>query len=246
MRKFFGVALEFNHVLFFQRVADFCKIKQAAYICVVDANVLTMARNNEEYREVVNAADVNTCDGSSIAWFASMIYGEKYRALNGPDIFDTLIKDTKYKHVLLGSTEETISKIWNKMQILGLDTKAIVHYDVPFLSVDQFDYAKIANDLNELEADIIWVSLGAPKQELFMHRLKPFLKSGVMFGIGAAFNFYVGEIKMAKARFFGLRFIWINRIMTDPIRLSKRLGPYLFEIPKMIWGELKLKRLNNG
>lgn len=246
MKKFFGVKLEFNHSLFYQSVLGFCKSRQPAYICVVDANVLTMARKNENYRAILNAADLNTCDGSSIAWFASLIYGEKYRALNGPEIFDYFLKNTKYNQIMLGSTEETISKIWIKMQSLGLDTNAMLHYAVPFLPVNQFDYAKIAEDLNVLEPDIIWVSLGAPKQEIFMQQLKPFLKSGVLVGIGAAFNFYVGEIKMSKVKFFGLRFLWINRLMTDPLKLSKRLVPYVFEIPKMIWGEIKLRRLNNG
>lgn len=245
MKKYFGVILEFNHFGFFDAVDSLIKSRRASYICVVDGNVLTMARNNENYLAVVNAADVNTCDGSSIAWFASMIYGEKFRALNGPDIFDALIKDTNYKHVLLGNTKETITKIWNKMKSLGLDTKSIVHYDIPFISIEQFDYEKISNDLNELEADIIWVSLGAPKQELFMHNLKRYLKSGVMVGIGAAFNFYVGDIKMSATRFYGLRFIWINRFFTDPIRLTKRLIPYLFEIPKMIYEELKLKHFSD-
>ena len=40
--------------------------------------------------------------------------------------------------------------------------------------------------------DIIWVALGAPKQEIFMNRLKPHLKKGVAIAIGAAFNFYSG------------------------------------------------------
>ena len=65
---------------------------------------------------------------------------------------------------------------------------------LPFMPVENFDYQSIANKINKIEPDIIWVSLGAPKQEIFMNKIKPLLNHGVLFGIGAAFNFYIGKL----------------------------------------------------
>jgi len=73
---------------------------------VVDGNVLTMAQKNLQYREVLKSSIVNTCDGSSIAMLAGFILRQKFRALNGPDLFADYI-EKGYKQLLLGSTEET-------------------------------------------------------------------------------------------------------------------------------------------
>jgi UDP-N-acetyl-D-mannosaminuronic acid transferase (WecB/TagA/CpsF family) len=56
-----------------------------------------------------------------------------------------------------------------------------------------------------------------------------------MFGIGAAFNFYLGEVTMPKFSFFGLRFIWLNRLIYEPQKLLKRILPYLVLLPKLLY-----------
>lgn len=242
--NYFGVNLEFNHPALFERITECIAYGRAGYVCVVDANVLAMARKDEIYRQVINKALVNTCDGSSIAFFASMLHGESFRALNGPDILAKLLQNAKLKHLLLGNTAVTCGRIRRKMEDQGLDSAVIQHLELPFLSVEEFNYELIAAQINSLRPDVIWVSLGAPKQERFMHRILPYLHHGVMFGIGAAFNFYIGEIKMSKVSFFGLRFIWINRIVSDPVRLTRRLVPYVLSIPGMLYSEYKM--LRNG
>ncbi len=64
--------------------------------------------------------------------------------------------------------------------------------ELPMTDVYSFDYQSIAKQINEDAPDLIWVSLGCPKQEQFMQRLLPYLNLGVMFGSGALFNFYCG------------------------------------------------------
>jgi len=244
MDKYFGIKLEFSHENFYSRIFHSLIESRPAYVCVVDANVLTMARKDESYRQVINQSMVNTCDGSSIAFFAGKLHGKSFRALNGPAIFAKLLQNTQLKHLLLGNTAETCGRIRQKMEEQGLDSTVIQHLELPFLSVEEFNYEHIAAQINALRPDVIWVSLGAPKQERFMHRILPYLHHGVMFGIGAAFNFYIGEIKMSKVSFFGLRFIWINRIVSDPVRLTRRLVPYVLSIPGMLYSEYKM--LRNG
>ena len=81
---------------------------------------------------------------------------------------------------------------------------------LPFRKVDEFDYQGIAQMINEDGPDIIWVSLGAPKQEMFMNRLQPYLHRGVMFGFGAIFNFNagVGNVKRAPDWMLKLKLEW--------------------------------------
>jgi N-acetylglucosaminyldiphosphoundecaprenol N-acetyl-beta-D-mannosaminyltransferase len=241
MNKVFKINFEFNQKHFYLNIYKQILNKQASYICIIDANVLTMCWKNIEYRKVINSSLINSCDGSSIAFFANLIYRKKYESLNGPDIFNRFIRDTSLKHVFIGNTIETINQIKLKMSNSGIQIQNVFHIPLPFLDVNNFDYDSISNDINKIKPDLIWVSLGAPKQEIFMHNILPKIEQGVMFGIGAAFNFYIGEVKLSSLKFFGLRFIWLNRLIAEPVKLTKRLVPYLLIIPFMLLEEFKIK-----
>lgn len=244
MKLVFNIFLEFDLNLFYNKIEETIFKKNKGYVCVVDGNVLTTAQNNLHYREIINRSLINTCDGSSIAWLAGMIYNEKFRALSGPEIFEKYI-ESGYNQTLIGSNTDVIEKIKSKLRSKAINGNNINHIPLPFLSVSDFNYLKIAEEINNDPPDIIWVSLGAPKQEIFMSKLLPHLNYGVMFGIGAAFNFYIGEITMPKKRKGALQFIWLNRIYKEPKKQLKRVVPYILILPRLIYNEIKMKKIGN-
>lgn len=168
---------------------------------------------------------------------ANSIYGTNYSAFNGPELFEYNI-ERPYKHVLVGNTQKKVDQIKAKVAEKGLNLD-LTHVDVPFVSVDQFDYPAIARQINELKPDIVWVSLGAPKQETFISNIFPYIEQGVLFGIGAAFNFYTGDLHNNKKEIGGLRFIWLERIFKEPKKQLKRLSGVVFVFSKMYWEERK-------
>lgn len=243
MQKYFNVFLEFDHAKLHAIIEKTVKDHGKGYVCVVDANVLTMAQKEIEYRSILNSSLINTCDGSSIALMASWIYKAKFKALNGPEIFELYI-EKPYNHLLLGSTEAVLKRIKLRLQNKGIKTSFLHSLSLPFNSVEEFNYLKIARQINCLKPDIIWVSLGAPKQERFMHNILPYINCGVMFGIGAAFNFYIGELTIPRIRIGRLRLIWLNRLYNEPKKLTKRLLSYLVVLPKLYWHEKKNAKKN--
>lgn len=231
----FNIHIEFDSSFFCKTVEDYIIKKQKAYVCVVDANVITIAQKDLRYREIVKGANINTCDGSSIAKMASSIYGINYSAFNGPELFEYYI-ERPYKHVLLGNKASKVEQIKAKVVGKGLQVD-LQHVDVPFVSVEDFDYPVIAKQINELKPDIVWVSLGAPKQEIFISNIFPYIEQGVLFGIGAAFNFYTGDLHNNKKEIGGLRFIWLERIFKEPKKQLNRVGKFLLMMPKMYFEE---------
>lgn len=238
---YFSIKLQFDHAVLHETIVNTIKNNGKGYVCVVDANVLTMAQKNEEYKDVINNALINTCDGSSIAWLAGLIHKKQFKAYNGPELFENYI-ELDYNQLLLGSTQDTIDKIKLKLQEKNISWQYLHSMPLPFLDVNNFDYKTIANTINDINPDIIWVSLGAPKQELFMKKILPYLNRGVLFGIGAAFNFYTGEIPLPSFQIGRLRFIWLSRLFAEPKKLIKRLIPYVLIIPRLIISELKTSR----
>ena len=245
MQQYFNVFLEFDHALFYSNIESTIKNNSKGYVCVVDANVLAMAQKNLPYQQVLNEALINSCDGSSIAMMASWAHHQTFRALNGPEIFEYYI-EKNYTQLLLGSTPEITDRIKEVLVKKKLNTAHLQTLSLPFVPVQNFDYQLIAAQINSIAPDIIWVSLGAPKQEIFMNRILPFLDRGVMVGIGAAFNFYIGELNIPRFKIGGLKFIWVNRLFNEPQKLTKRLLPYIAMMPRLYFGERKKVKNNQS
>lgn len=233
----FNTHIEFTPEIFRKTIEEYIISKQKAYVCVVDASVISRVQTDMNFRNIVNNANINTCDGSSIAMLANKIYKTNYQAYNGPEIFEYYI-ERPYKHLLIGNTIEKVNQIKEKVKSKGLSIN-LAHIDVPFVPVEQFDYDSISKEINSIQPDIIWVSLGNPKQETFMNNIFPYIKSGVMFGIGAAFNFYTGDLHNNKSNIGGLRFIWLERLFSEPKKQWNRVWLYLKVLPKMYFEERK-------
>lgn len=228
----FNIHLEFNREELYSAIERRIADKKAGYVCVCDSSVLSRTYNEPEYREIINGAFVNSCDGSSICTMATKLYGGKLESVNGPEIF-ARFTHIPYRQVVLGNTEAIVQMVRDKLHVEGVDDSHIVHMQLPFCKVEEFDYKGIAEEINREGYDIIWVSLGNPKQEIFMSKLLPYLNKGVMFGIGAALNFWVGDLALPKFHIGPMRFIWFTRLFQDPVRQIKMNWIVLKALPKL-------------
>lgn len=240
MKKYFNVNFEFDVSKIHQIVEKHIKENQKGYVCVIDGNVLTHSYKNVEYRDILNNSIVNLCDGSSIALLASKIHGEKLSAYTGPEIFAKFVA-MDYRQCFVGNTEENLNKMKAKMQEEGFNTNLFKFIHLPFKEVENFDYVNIANDVNNFKPDIIWISLGAPKQEYFISNLFPHVQQGILFAIGAAFNFFLDEKVDNSDTLKKYNLVWLNRVFKEPKRVGGRALNYLFIIPRLILSELKVK-----
>jgi N-acetylglucosaminyldiphosphoundecaprenol N-acetyl-beta-D-mannosaminyltransferase len=112
--------------------------------------------------------------------------------------------------------------------------------------VEDFDYPAIAERINSDNPDIIWVSLGAPKQEFFMARLLPYLHRGVLFGFGAIFNFNagIGHVKRAPEWMRRLKMEWLYRAFEEPSKNIPRYRNFIHILPSLVSKEIRQR--HNG
>jgi len=244
--KIFNTHLTFSKRELFDKINTRIADKKAGYVCVCDSSVVARLQHDLEYRKVINGSFVNTCDGSLICTLASSIYGKGLESVNGPEIFAYYIH-LSYRQIIIGNTDEIVANVRNKLAKEGRpdNESYIKHIQVPFCKVDEFNYKEIADEINAYEPDLIWVSLGNPKQEIFCNNIQPLLKQGVLFGIGAALNFWVGDLALPKFHIGPLRFIWLTRIFQDPIRQIKMNWAILKVLPKMYFEEKRSKGLTS-
>ena len=167
------------------------------YICV--SNVRTVAYANKkagkEYRDLMNKALMCTPDGMPLVWMARLWGLKDVQRTVGPDLFVTMLSDkvSGIKHFLLGDTDETLAQMKKKYATNAANI--VGTYSPPFCELDEFDYIGIAKLINDSGANIVWLSLRAPKQDFFAVRLLPLLDKKICIGVGAAFRFSLGEIK---------------------------------------------------
>lgn len=234
--EIFGFELEFNHDKIRQMIEDCCTKHIKGYVCIVDGPSLVRSHTNPEFLHLLRGSYFNSCDGGSVASMASHLYKQDLKAFTGPEILAEYITRSDFRQIMLGNTAEMFQKV---IQKVPNSSGYFFHVPLPFCSVNEFDYEDIAREIERLDADIVWVSLGAPKQEFFMHHLMPHLKRGIMFGIGAAFAFYLGELKDYSFRIGENRFNWIYRLFDEPKKQFARVGSIFRYYPSIYLRERK-------
>ncbi|WP_242840990.1 WecB/TagA/CpsF family glycosyltransferase [Butyrivibrio sp. AE3004] len=211
------------------------------YICFCNVHTTVEASENPEYMHIQNSSALTFPDGQPIVNRIQKSGYVKAERIAGPDFMDAMFKSTmdgKLSHYFYGSSEETIELLKEKLpeKYPGIVIKGF--YSPPFRELTPEEDNDIIEMLNASGADLIWIGLGAPKQEKWMAAHEGKLH-GVMLGVGAGFNFYAGNIKRAPLWIRKIGMEWLYRLFQDPKRLLKR---YFVSNAKFIWKVFVLRK----
>ncbi len=95
-------------------------------------------------------------------------------------------------------------------------------YSPPFRRLTEEEDDEIVRDINHLEAQIVWVGLSTPKQEIWMSEHVGKIHGATLIGVGAAFDFHSGAVSRAPEWMRSSGFEWVYRICSEPRRLFPR------------------------
>ena len=244
MEKYFNIYYEFDQQKVDQIIFKHIEEQKPGYVCSMDMTNLTIAARNSIHLQVVNNSIVNNCDSNWAPVIINWIYGTNHKNYCGTDLFIKYVRMNKFKQFFLGANEEILSGLRNELSKIDPAISDMRFEALPFRTVEDFDYAGIAKMINEDAPDIIWVSLGAPKQEQFMSLLQPHLNRGVMFGFGAIFGFFSGTKNAAKPApnwMIKNKLQWIFRLIDEPSKQFGRVKMILATIPRLVIDEMKRK-----
>jgi N-acetylglucosaminyldiphosphoundecaprenol N-acetyl-beta-D-mannosaminyltransferase len=159
------------------------------YICVSNVRTVIYANKHEDYLDLMNNSYMNIPDGMPLIWAARIWKIKNAQRTMGPELFKNLLVNSQnnIKHFLLGDTPDTLQNICDKLK---KENQSLIAGTLspPFCSLDEYDYQHYAQLINESNADVVWVSMTAPKQDYFAVRLLPYLKNKTIIGVGAAFR----------------------------------------------------------
>ena len=92
------------------------------------------------------------------------------------------------------------------------------------------DEGPVIEAINEKKPDVLFVCLGAPKQEIFMAKHKSDLQVGLMMGLGGSLDGFAGNVKRAPRWMIRLNLEWLYRLVKEPRRLGR-----MMRLPKFLW-----------
>jgi N-acetylglucosaminyldiphosphoundecaprenol N-acetyl-beta-D-mannosaminyltransferase len=205
----------------------------ARFVAVTAMHGVAEARQNQAFRQILNAADLVVPDGMPLIWAGRLQGYSLPRRVCGSELMEAFCRATghAYRHFFYGGTpgvaEQLAQVLHEKHSIVIAGT-----YCPPFRSLTEAEEKQLASRVEEASPDVLWVGLSSPKQESWMYEHRYKLKVPVMLGVGAAFDMNSGNLRRAPGwmREHGLE--WLFRLASEPRRLWKR---YLIIIPKAVW-----------
>ena len=142
----------------------------------------------------------------------------------------------------MGASQMILNGLRSNLSQIDKRIDNMTFYELPFCDVEDFDYQNIAQMIEKDKAEIIWIALGAPKQEIFMNRLQPHLRKGVMIAVGAVFKFYSGcSVRRAPGWIVRLHGEFVYRIFSEPKKQIQRCALILYTLPSLLYNEWKRK-----
>ncbi len=196
-----------------------------ANIATANLDFVTRACKDPELQRILIDADLVLADGFPIVRLAPF-FGPKLKGrVAGSDLTPMLAERAAREGLSLyglGSAEGVAEEAMQILRQRYPDLKVAGTYSPPFAPLLDMDHRRILKQLEKAGPDILFVALGSPKQEKFIHMHVRGWNVPVAMGIGASLDFITGEQRRAPAwmRRYGLEWLW--RICCNPRRLLRR------------------------
>lgn len=190
------------------------------YIVTPNPEIVVMAKEDKEFREILNKADMSIPDGVGLK-----LTGDIECIIPGTDFMEELIKlaqDFGFTTGFLGGRDEVakrcaecLQKKYPKLKVNFAESGGEVDEEGKLLKYPKF--------LKSLNCDILFVGFGPPKQEKWIAKNLQKLNVKVAMGVGGAFDYLSGQVPRAPRWLRDLGFEWLFRLTVQPWRIKRQL-----------------------
>ena len=226
---------------FVDRAEEMLDRGQKGYCVTPNAEIVYESIQDEKFRDLINEACLVLPDGAGVILGAKILGNpmrEKVPGIEFGEQICALLARRGGRLYLLGSKPgiaeqagENLKKKYPGLTVCG--------------TADGYfkDEAEVVARINEAKPDVVFVCLGAPKQENFMKNHLEELSASLMLGLGGSLDGYAGVVQRAPRWMINLSLEWLYRLIKEPKRLGR-----MMRLPKfvLICYREKLRRKKNG
>jgi N-acetylglucosaminyldiphosphoundecaprenol N-acetyl-beta-D-mannosaminyltransferase len=212
------------------------------YVCTPNVDYVVRARRDRAFRDAINGADLRLPDGMWIV-YASRIAGRPIRmTVTGRLLVPRLATICRVRGLtvgLMGAGPGVAARAAEKLITAnpGLQIRHTISPPMGF-TVGSPDDAEIVRAIAADPPSILFVALGAPKQELWMQAHREELASTVLVGVGAGLDILAGRFRAAPRWMTTIGLEWLFRLAQEPRRLARR---YLVDDPWILWWAVRVR-----
>jgi N-acetylglucosaminyldiphosphoundecaprenol N-acetyl-beta-D-mannosaminyltransferase len=216
-------ALDLGRAL--SRVSNALQANKKGYVCAIGVHGILEALSDPCVARAFEQAAIVVPDGMPMVWIGHLQGHRGMRHVTGPALMREIFNRQEfagYTHFLYGGREGVADELAARLTRTFPGTRIVGTYTPPYRDLTRSEELDVIITINHCRPDMIWVGISTPRQELLMRRLLPRLNVGLMFGVGAAFDFHTGRIRDCPAWLKLIGFQWLHRLMQDPRRLWRR------------------------
>lgn len=222
--------------------------RRCRYFACLNPHAVEIAAADRDFSDALHEADFLTPDGIGVVYASRATGGGLRSRVTGMDVFEGVSRAMDCvggrSCFFLGSTDETLQKIRDRMAGDYPDIRVAGVYSPPFRpEFTAADNDRMVEAVNASGADVLWVGLTAPKQEKWIHTHRARLRVNFAGPIGAAFDFFVGNIRRVGPLWQDLGFEWLPRLLQEPRRLWRRS---LVSAPRFFYRALRYRGNKRG
>lgn len=217
------------------RAISLMEQSKAAYCVTPNAEIVYEAMHNEELRKIMEQADLVLPDGAGVVLGAKILGTPVKQKVAGIDFATELmarLDGTGRSFYFLGGKPGVAEAAAEKLKMRFPELNICGTHDGYFQEEDS-----VVAEINEKKPDVLFVCLGAPKQEYFMAKHQAELQVGFMAGLGGSLDGFAGNVKRAPKWMIRCNLEWLYRLIQEPQRLGR-----MMRLPKFL-GKVVLQRM---
>jgi len=233
-----------------EKIKDHLEAGKKGYIVTPNPEICLISYKDKLFRRIIRDSFLSLPDGSGLK-IGAKIFGNKIKNITtGVDLCSEIIKlaeQKDYSILILGGKQE-----------VGERTISLCNYKYPKLKLFYINGGNFNNQgrsddddliekINKITPDIIFICLGAPKQEYFMANNLDALNTKLMIGVGGTIDFLAEQIKRAPKSWRKLGLEWLWRLIQEPWRWKRIVrAVIIFPLACLWWrfGNLFVYRKN--
>ena len=170
--------------------------RQGGYASLTGVHGLTLAQRDPGLRHALHEAWMNFPDGAPVAWRQRRNGTAGAKRIAGPDLMPRVIdlgRQHGLRHYLFGAMPSVLERLEQNLLERFPGAQIVGTSSPPFRAMNAPEEREAVATINAASPHIVWIGLGTPKQDLWMHRLSPDLEGVLAMGVGAAFDFISGN-----------------------------------------------------
>jgi len=229
------------------RIEDYIQERKNKAVFIPNVDCLIKLIKDPEFREAYDNCHMVLPDSHPLLW-AGKFWGTPFKEkIPGSHLFPLFCRVAAkegYKLFFLGAGPGVAKKAAEVLEKINPGLQVVGTYSPPYgFENDEEENRKIVEMIRKARPDVLFVALGAPKQEKWIYKYKEQYQVPVSIGVGASFDFVAGNVKRAPKWMTDHGLEWFWRLMQEPKRLWKR---YLIDDMEFFYLILKQKLFPNS